>query len=108
MGNTARVTWKDPTQRTDGTALSAAEIAYVNVQWSSDNGNTYVDAGHAAAGQQQFDQVLPAPGTYLFKLQCVDTQTPPATSADSSIASVVVPVVIPPPNPPDTVAVQLI
>ena len=106
--NTARITWKDPTQRTDGTALAPGEIAFIEVQWSSDNGNTYVDAGHAAAGQQQFDQPLPGPGTYLFKLQCVDTQSPPATSADSSIASVVVPVVVQPPNPPDQVAVQLV
>jgi hypothetical protein len=107
MSNTAHVTWIDPTQRTDGTPLKPTEIASILVLWSSDNGNTYVEAGHAAAGQQQFDQALPAPGTYLFKLECVDTQSPPATSADSNVASVILPVTLPP-NPPDTVLVQLI
>jgi len=105
---TARVTWKDPTQRTDGTAAAAADIAMIKVLMSSDNGNTYAEIGHAAAGQQQFDQDLAAPGTYLFKLEAVDTQTPPTTSADSAVASVVVTVVLPPLNPPDTVSVQLV
>ena len=42
--------------------------------------------------QEHFDQDLTDPGVYLFKLEVVDTQTPPLTSADSNVVSVTVPV----------------
>ena len=102
----AKITWTDPTMRSDGTtALTPAEIAQINVFMSSDNGNTYTNVGHAAAGQQSFTQPLTTSGTYLFKLQTVDTQTPPAISADSSVVSLVATVPLAAPNPPSNVAV---
>jgi len=104
---TAHLTWVDPTQRTDGSALKPGELAFIEVQMSTDNGNTYSDVGHAAPGQQMFDQPLTASGTYLFKLNAVDTQTPPATSADSAVVSLTVTVALAAPNPPTNVAVAM-
>lgn len=87
----AVITWTDPTTRADGaTPLSAAEIAFIDVLMSADNGNTYESVGHAAAGQQTFTQEVDAAGTYLFKLETNDTQVPALVSADSSVVSVTV------------------
>lgn len=105
----ATITWSDPTERADGTPLAASEIAFIEVFQSSDNGNSYASIGHAAAGQQSFTtDDLPAGGTYLFKLETDDTQTPAAVSADSSVVSVsVAPPALAAPNAPSNVAASL-
>jgi hypothetical protein len=106
----AHLTWKDPTTRSDASAtpLKPGDLAYILVQMSADNGQNYADVGHAAPGQQSFDQDLTDPGTYLFKLDAVDTQTPPMTSADSIVVSVTVPVPsLAAPNPPTDVTAVL-
>jgi hypothetical protein len=102
----ARITWKDPIVRADGSALTPAEIAFVNVLMSADNGQNYASAGHAAAGQQSFDQEVTDPGTYMFKLEAVDTQNPPLVSADSIVVSVAIaaPALAAPGQPTDVVA----
>jgi len=108
--STAVLTWVDPTTRADPaqTPGSPAEIAFITVLMSDDNGQNYIDVGHAAAGQQTFSQPLTHPGVYLFKLQVVDTQTPPTTSADSAVVSVTVPAPeLAPFNPPDNVQATL-
>lgn len=109
--STARITWVDPTARTDpqATPLSPAEIAFITVLMSTDNGQTYADVGHAAAGQGTFDQVVTDPGTYLFKLETVDTQNPPLTSPDSIVVSVTVPVpALAAPGAPTNVSASLL
>src|SRR5580704_7044388 len=78
------VTWVDPTQRTDGTALPASQIAFINVLLSAD-GTNYTSVGNVAAGVQTLSVDLSAfaPGAQFFvKAETVDTQTPPDVSAD--------------------------
>lgn len=106
--STAHITWVDPTARTDGTPLKQGDLAYIQVQMSADGGQNYAPVGHAAPGTQTFDQDLTDPGTYNFKLEAVDTQTPPAISADSVIVSVTVPQpVLAAPNVPTQVQAAL-
>ena len=105
--STAKLTWKDPTTRSDGTPLNT--LAYINVLMSADNGNTYTKVGHAAPAQQQFSQDLTDAGTYQFKFNATDAQTPPLTSADSVVVSVTVPPPeLPPPSPPAAPAAALV
>lgn len=108
--STAVLTWVDPTTRSDPaqTPANPGEIAFINVLMSSDNGQNYTSVGHAAAGQQSFSQTLTDPGVFLFKLEAVDTQSPPTTSADSAVVSVTVPTpALAPLNPPSNVQATL-
>lgn len=106
----AHLTWKDPVTRSDASAtpLKPGDLAFILVEMSADNGQNYTDVGHAAPGQQSFDQDLTDPGTFLFKLAAVDTQTPPMTSPDSIVVSVTVPVPqLAAPNAPTEVTATL-
>ena len=88
---TAVVTWVDPTTLVDGkTAIPPNDFGLIEVQLSIDNGKTYTNVGHAAPGQQTFSMELDDPGTYLFKLNAQDTQTPATESPDSAVVSVTV------------------
>ena len=84
----ARVTWKDPTTRVDGVPGKPTEIAYIRVLMSSDSGATWADVGHVGPTIEFYDQTLDAAGTYQFKLQVVDTQSPPTVSADSAVVQI--------------------
>lgn len=91
----ATITWIDPTTLTDAAAspIPTGDFGFVQVSRSSDNGTTYVAVGHAAPAQQQFVDDLAgfAPGTVLYKLNSVDTQTPALTGPDSVVVSVAIP-----------------
>lgn len=76
-----------PTQRVDGTSLAPGEIDRIEFFVSTDNGQNYVSAGHASADQTEFPFEASDPGTYLFKDQVVDTQSPPRFSPDSPVVS---------------------
>lgn len=105
----AVVTWTDPTTRADGSPLDPSKVAFINVLMSADNGQNYESVGHAAMGQQTFTQELDDAGTFLFKLETVDTQSPAKVSADSNVVSVVVPEPeLAAPNPPTNVAAELL
>jgi len=83
--------WKDPTTLVDGvTAIPPNDFADVEVLMSIDNGQTYTNVGHAAPGAEQFQMELTDPGTYLFKLESKDTQTPAQVGPDSSVVQVTV------------------
>ena len=91
------IKWVDPVTLIDGkTAIPPNDFADVEVQQSIDNGKTYSNVGHAAPGAQQFQIELTDPGTYLFKLNSKDTQTPSTLGPDSAVVSVTVPA---PPTP---------
>lgn len=79
-----------PTARADGTTLSQAEIARMDVDFSIDNGVTFTNVGHAAANQTSFVATDLSPGSYLARATATDTQTPPLTSIDSAVVSFVV------------------
>lgn len=84
--------WTDPTTLADGTtAIPANDFADVEVNMSIDNGKMYTNVGHAAPGAQQFQMELTDPGTYLFKLEAKDTQTPAQLGPDSAVVQVTVP-----------------
>lgn len=85
------IKWVDPTTLVDGvTAIPPNDFADVEVQMSIDNGKTYTNVGHAAPGALQFQMELSDPGTYNFKLNSKDTQTPPQLGPDSTVVSVTV------------------
>jgi uncharacterized protein YfaP (DUF2135 family) len=89
--STAIITWTDPTTLVDGkSAIPANDFAFVQVQVSIDGGKTYTVAGHAAPGAQTFSFEADDPGTYLFKVNSVDTQIPPTVSPDSAVVQVTV------------------
>jgi len=87
---TAHLTWVDPTTLTDGTAIPANDFADVEVFMSADGGQNYVNVGHAAPGAQAFDVELTDTGTFNFKLESKDTQTPSRLGPDSPVVSVTV------------------
>lgn len=90
-----------PTTRADGTALTQAEIARMDVEFSVDNGVTFTNVGHAAANQTSFVATDLSPGSYLARATATDTQTPPLTSIPSTVVSFVIPVpALAAPNPP--------
>lgn len=90
----ATITYVDPATLADlTTPIPAGDLAFIEVQRSIDNGLTYEDAGHAPPGALQFVDDLTglAPGDVLYKLNSVDTQTPPLTGPDSLIVKVTIP-----------------
>lgn len=92
----------DPTTREGGGALDPSkELAFVNILMSADNGQNYASVGHAAPGQPTFEQELTDPGTYLFKADAEDLQTPALDSKDSNVVSFTVPApALAAPSPP--------
>jgi len=90
-----------PTTRKDGTALKPEEIARIDIEFSTDNGQTYTNVGHAAANQTSFQVSDLSVGSYLARGFATDTQTPPLTSDPSSPVSFsVAPPVLAAPSPP--------
>jgi hypothetical protein len=90
-----------PTQRKDGTALTPAEIARLDIEFSTDNGQTFTNVGHAAANQTSFSVSDLSVGSYLARGFATDTQTPPLTSDPSpSVSFTVAAPALAAPNPP--------
>lgn len=87
---TARLTWTDPTQLVNSTPIPPNDFADIEVLMSADGGLNYVTAGHAAPGAQTFDVELSDVGTFNFKLNSKDTQTPSLIGPDSAVVSVTV------------------
>lgn len=101
----AVVTWTNPTARTDGSALTAAQIGSTEVEYGTCSGTAFgtVTGTQAVTGAATTLTVLNlAAGTYCFRARTHDTAN--NLSAWSNIASKVVPVA--PPNPPVIVTVS--
>jgi len=80
-----RVSWKNPSTRVGGKPLAAADVAYVRVELSADQGANYAEVGRVVG--ESFDQTELEPGTYVFRLSVVDKQSPAQVSAPT-VASV--------------------
>lgn len=101
----AVVTWTNPTARTDGSALTAAQIGSTEVEYGLCSGGTLVTAtgAQAVTGAATTLTVLNLPaGTWCFRARTVDTGN--NHSGWSAVVSKVVPVA--PPNPPVIVTVS--
>lgn len=85
--STATLTWTDPTTRTDGTALTAAEIASVAI-FDSAAANPAVAIGTVAGGVTTYTTGTLSVGTHSFTV--VVTDTAGHVSAASNAASVTV------------------
>lgn len=102
----ANVQWNLPTQRTDNSALPAAQIAQIKV-FSSLNGGGYGLIGTAAGDATSFLTDVLAPGTYNFKVTAVDTDDQESALSPGSNAVTVVALPAPP-NPPSNVGATLV
>jgi len=90
-----------PTTRIDGNALAITDLARIEFFVSTDNGQNYVSAGHSAPDATSFNFEATDPGTYLFKAEAVDLQSPPLTSLDSAVVQfTIAPPVLAAPSPP--------
>jgi hypothetical protein len=101
----AVVTWTNPTARTDGSALTAAQIGSTEVEYGTCSGTAFGTATGTSAvtGAGTALTILNlAPGTYCFRARTHDTSN--NLSAWSNIASKVVPMA--PRNPPVLVTVS--
>lgn len=74
-----------PTTRKDGSALAISDIAQMDFELSSDNGQTYTNVGHTAANATEFKLQSLDPGSYLVRSTATDAQTPPLTSDFSPV-----------------------
>lgn len=85
------LTIADPTTRADGTALSASDIASINV-WRTDGTNPAVMVGTVSplASPLVYVDSNVAPGAYGYQVSATDKQTPPLTSALSDVFPVIV------------------
>ena len=84
---TIRLSWKNPTTRVNGRALSPDAIAYVRVDASIDGGATFTELARVTG--ETFEQTDAEPGEWRFRLTVVDKQTPPKSSvAVSAVANV--------------------
>lgn len=103
FAGTAVVTWTQPTQYTDGTALALADISQTRVEYGTCSGTAFgTKAGEQIAtgtGTTLTVNSLPA-GTYCLRAY---TTAKGVESAASSVASAVVPQS--PPKPPVLVTV---
>jgi hypothetical protein len=88
--STVTLTWVDPTTLVDGSAIPPNDFADVEIFMSADGGLTYTNAGHVGPGTQRFEIEISDPGTFNFKLNCKDTQTPPLFGPDSAVVSVTI------------------
>lgn len=102
--STATITWVDPTARSDGSPLSAAEIVNIEVFDSAASDPT-VPIGIVAGGVQTFTTGTLTVGVHSFDLVCTDTTG--HQSAPSGTASVTVQATLAPPNPPSNVVATL-
>jgi hypothetical protein len=91
---TATLVWVDPTARVNGVAETAADIAFIDVQMSADQGANFISLAHVVAGIQKFVQTELEVGTYIFKLLVNTTDglvsagvTGSATVAPPAVAS---------------------
>lgn len=101
----AVVTWTNPTARTDGTALTAAQIGSTEVEYGTCSGTAFgtVTGTQAVTGAGTTLTITGiTAGTYCFRARTHDTLN--NLSAWSNIASKVVPMA--PPNPPVLVTVS--
>jgi hypothetical protein len=74
-----------PTTRKDGSTLPPEQLARLDFELSSDNGQSYTNVGHAAANQTEFKLQSLDPGSYLVRSTATDTQDPPLTSDFSAV-----------------------
>lgn len=102
MANDVTIPFALPTQRKDGSALTAAEIAQVDFELSNDNGATYTSVGHRAATDTSITlQGLDADVDYLVRAFDTDTQSPALTSDFSAPVGFKIPKpALAAPNPP--------
>ncbi|MFO1465881.1 MAG: hypothetical protein U1F35_05485 [Steroidobacteraceae bacterium] len=100
---TATVTWTNPAQYTDGTALAAADITQTRVEYGSCSGTTFgTKAGQQiVAGSATSAAITLAAGTYCFRAY---TTAKGAESVASNVTSATV--AQPAPNPPVLVTVS--
>ena len=85
------LTIADPTTRTDGTALTSANIASINV-WRASGSAAAVLVGTVsptASPLVYVDSNVPA-GAYGYQVSATDKQVPPLTSALSDVFPVVI------------------
>lgn len=102
------VTWVDPPNRVDGSALPAAQIASFNLYARANSATDYLPLGISAVGSAT-SAVVPnlSPGTYNFAVSAVDTDgQESAISPGSNIITVVA--APPPPNAPNNVGATLV
>lgn len=103
----AVVTWTNPTARTDGTALTAAQIGSTEVDHGTCSGTAFgTSSGTQSATGAATTLTITGlvPGTYCFRARTVDTSG--VQSGWSAVVSKVVPVAAP--NPPTIVTVSTI
>ena len=73
MAKTMTISWALPTKRSDGSALTLAEIRESEVALSADNGSTWSVLGVVANNSTQtFNKDL-APGAYKVRVVVIDT-----------------------------------
>lgn len=107
FAGTATVTWTNPTTRTDGTALTSAQIGSTRVEWGTCSGAAFGTVlGNQSATGAATSTTIPdlAPGTYCFRAATLDTGG--LQSGWSVIASKIVPVAAP--SPPTIVTVSTV
>lgn len=103
MARTAVLSYTPPTP-----SATQAPIAYVDIQFSADNGANFTSLKHAAPTETSFTQTELDPGDYIFRLIVIDTQTP-AKSSSPVDAPFNVPVpVLDAPSPVINVSVSLV
>ena len=85
------LTIADPTTRADGTALSATDLASINI-WRTDGAAAAVMVGTLSplASPLVFVDANVAVGSHGYQVTATDKQVPPLTSALSDIFPVVI------------------
>ena len=103
----AVVTWTNPTTRTDGSALTAAQIGSTEVEYGTCSGTAFgtpTGAQSVTGAATTLTVTNLAAGTWCFRARTVDTGS--NHSAWSAVVSKVVPVA--PPSPPVLVTVSTV
>lgn len=98
------VTWTNPTTRTDGSALTAAQIGSTEVEYGTCSGTAFgtpTGAQSVTGAATTLTVTNLAAGTWCFRARTVDTGS--NHSAWSAVVSKVVPVA--PPSPPTLVTI---
>ena len=81
-----KVTWSDPTTRSDGSALLAEDIGGIEVAMKVGGAPDFTLLSTVDAGVMQFVQTdLPA-GSYSFQITVFDKQSPPKYSVPIVVA----------------------
>ncbi len=87
---TATLTWTDPTTRTDGSALTAAEIASIDI-FDSAATNPAVPIGNVPGGAGTFTTAVLTVGDHAFTVIVNDTtghKSAPSNAASVSVAAI--------------------